>query len=179
MHFGKKKKKKGRRPYLSSGLSYLEFKCYMIECTHALAGMFTPAVLVVVFPPRIHSIQFTLLYFLENSLTVRGLSTFPVETKVVNLVWRHTLLLSGREKGSQLSVEAYFSPNTAAVVTCEGTRLSSFCFPSFLFCFCFCCCTSVLSHWDFSHGEIRAVFPRGKPAATESRYPTYGACWVF
>ena len=21
--------------------------------------------------------------------------------------------------------------------------------------------------------------PRGKPAATESRYPTYGACWVF
>ena len=22
-------------------------------------------------------------------------------------------------------------------------------------------------------------FPRGKPAATESRYPAYGACWVF
>ena len=22
-------------------------------------------------------------------------------------------------------------------------------------------------------------FPRGKPAATESRYPTYSACWVF
>ena len=22
-------------------------------------------------------------------------------------------------------------------------------------------------------------FPRGKPAATESRYPTYCACWVF
>ena len=22
-------------------------------------------------------------------------------------------------------------------------------------------------------------FPRGKPAATESRYPTYDACWVF
>ena len=22
-------------------------------------------------------------------------------------------------------------------------------------------------------------FPRGKPAATESCYPTYGACWVF
>ena len=21
--------------------------------------------------------------------------------------------------------------------------------------------------------------PRGNPAATESRYPTYGACWVF
>ena len=24
-----------------------------------------------------------------------------------------------------------------------------------------------------------ACFPRGKPAATESSYPTYGACWVF
>ena len=24
-----------------------------------------------------------------------------------------------------------------------------------------------------------ACIPRGKPAATESRYPTYGACWVF
>ena len=23
------------------------------------------------------------------------------------------------------------------------------------------------------------LFPRGKPAAAESRYPTYGACWVF
>ena len=22
-------------------------------------------------------------------------------------------------------------------------------------------------------------FPRGKPAATEPLYPTYGACWVF
>ena len=22
-------------------------------------------------------------------------------------------------------------------------------------------------------------FPQGKPAATESRYPNYGACWVF
>ena len=22
-------------------------------------------------------------------------------------------------------------------------------------------------------------FPQGKPAATESRYPTYDACWVF
>ena len=27
--------------------------------------------------------------------------------------------------------------------------------------------------------EIRICFPRGKPAATESRYPTYGACCVF
>ena len=27
--------------------------------------------------------------------------------------------------------------------------------------------------------EIRVAFPRGKPAATESRYPTYGACGVF
>ena len=24
-----------------------------------------------------------------------------------------------------------------------------------------------------------AFFPRGKPAATESRFPTYSACWVF
>ena len=24
-----------------------------------------------------------------------------------------------------------------------------------------------------------AFLPRGKPAATEWRYPTYGACWVF
>ena len=24
-----------------------------------------------------------------------------------------------------------------------------------------------------------SCFPRGKPAATESRYPTYGLCWVL
>ena len=38
--------------------------------------------------------------------------------------------------------------------------------------------TSVLSHWDFFHG-ISGCFPQGKPAATESRYPTYNACMVF
>ena len=38
--------------------------------------------------------------------------------------------------------------------------------------------TTVLSHFDFSHGKFR-LLSRGKPAATESRYPTYGACWVF
>ena len=27
--------------------------------------------------------------------------------------------------------------------------------------------------------ENLGCFPLGKPAATESRYPTYGACWVF
>ena len=27
--------------------------------------------------------------------------------------------------------------------------------------------------------ENSGCFPRGKPAATESRYPTYGAYWVF
>ena len=26
--------------------------------------------------------------------------------------------------------------------------------------------------------EIRVAFPGGKPAAIESRHPTYGACWV-
>ena len=37
--------------------------------------------------------------------------------------------------------------------------------------------TTVLSHWDFSHGKCGLLSP-GKPAATESRYPTYGTCWV-
>ena len=27
--------------------------------------------------------------------------------------------------------------------------------------------------------KTRVAFPWGKPAATESRNPTYGACWVF
>ena len=39
-------------------------------------------------------------------------------------------------------------------------------------------CLTVLSHWDFSMGNL-GCFPWGKPAATESRYPIYGACWVF
>ena len=38
--------------------------------------------------------------------------------------------------------------------------------------------TTALSQWDFSHGKIWLP-SLGKPAATESRYPTYGACWVF
>ena len=37
----------------------------------------------------------------------------------------------------------------------------------------------MLFKWDFSRGEIRVASPRGKPAATESGYPTYGACWMF
>ena len=31
----------------------------------------------------------------------------------------------------------------------------------------------------FLSWEIRVDFPQGKPAVTESRYPTYGACWIF
>ena len=31
----------------------------------------------------------------------------------------------------------------------------------------------------FSPMKYSGSFPWGKPAATESRYPTYGACWVF
>ena len=38
--------------------------------------------------------------------------------------------------------------------------------------------TTVLSQWICSMGNSD-WFPRGKPGATESRYPTYGACWVF
>ena len=33
----------------------------------------------------------------------------------------------------------------------------------------------LLPKWDFSHGKFGAL-PRGKPAATESRYSTYDAC---
>ena len=32
--------------------------------------------------------------------------------------------------------------------------------------------------WDFSHGKFGSLFP-GKASATESRYPSYGARWVF
>ena len=45
--------------------------------------------------------------------------------------------------------------------------------PSILFYF-----TTLLSHWDFSKGKFGLLSP-GKPAATESRYPTYVAYWVF
>ena len=38
--------------------------------------------------------------------------------------------------------------------------------------------TTVLSPWDFFH-ENSGWLPLGKLDATESRYPTYGACWVF
>ena len=34
--------------------------------------------------------------------------------------------------------------------------------------------TTVLSYWDFSYGNS-GRFPRGKPATTESHYPTYDA----
>ena len=39
--------------------------------------------------------------------------------------------------------------------------------------------TTVLSQGDFSSMGILSCFPRGKPAAAEMHYPTYGACWVF
>ena len=35
-----------------------------------------------------------------------------------------------------------------------------------------------MSHWDFSVGSPGRS-PRRKPAATESRHPTYAACWVL
>ena len=38
--------------------------------------------------------------------------------------------------------------------------------------------TTMLSHWDFSHGEFGLLSP-GKPAATEPRYPSYSAYCVF
>ena len=37
---------------------------------------------------------------------------------------------------------------------------------------------SVLSHREFFHGKFGLLL-RGMPAATESRHPTYDACWVF
>ena len=37
---------------------------------------------------------------------------------------------------------------------------------------------TVLSQWDFSYGKLGLPFP-GKPAATESCYPTYGAYLEF
>ena len=38
--------------------------------------------------------------------------------------------------------------------------------------------TTALSQWDFSQGNSGCL-PWVKPAATESRYPNYGECWVF
>ena len=40
-------------------------------------------------------------------------------------------------------------------------------------------CLSRNVSMPFLPWETRAAFLRGKPAATESCYPTYGACWVF
>ena len=39
--------------------------------------------------------------------------------------------------------------------------------------------TVVLSQWDFSHEKLGFCFSRGKPASSESRYPTQDACWMF
>ena len=38
--------------------------------------------------------------------------------------------------------------------------------------------TTLLSRWDFSQGKFGS-FPTEKPAATESRHPTYDTWWVF
>ena len=39
-------------------------------------------------------------------------------------------------------------------------------------------CATLLFNWDSPMGNS-GRFPMGKPAATESRYPTNGACWLF
>ena len=44
--------------------------------------------------------------------------------------------------------------------------------------FIYLLCLQLLSQVDFSQGKS-GCFSRGKPAATESRCPTYGACWAF
>ena len=44
----------------------------------------------------------------------------------------------------------------------------------FTFYFLQLCCPNRISPMGNS-----GCLPQGKPAATESRYPTYGACWVF
>ena len=38
--------------------------------------------------------------------------------------------------------------------------------------------TAVLFHWGFCYENLGCI-PLGKPAATESRYPTFSVCWVF
>ena len=44
----------------------------------------------------------------------------------------------------------------------------------------YCCCffLTLLCHWDLSCRKV-GCFPWGKPAATESRYPTYSASQVY
>ena len=49
---------------------------------------------------------------------------------------------------------------------------------SFL-CFLFVCFFSPYCPIWISSMENSGRFPRRKPAVTESRYPTYGVCWVF
>ena len=48
-------------------------------------------------------------------------------------------------------------------------------------CFCCCCCcfNICIVPLGFLLLENSGRFPRGKAAATESRYPTYSACWVI
>ena len=49
----------------------------------------------------------------------------------------------------------------------------------YLFIDLFLLLATVLSQLNFFHRKFGLLFPQGKPAATESRYPTYGARWVF
>ena len=39
--------------------------------------------------------------------------------------------------------------------------------------------STVLSHWDISHAKFESLSRRRKPTSIESRYPSYGAYWVF
>ena len=47
-----------------------------------------------------------------------------------------------------------------------------------MFVFLFCILYTLLSQWEFLPWKIWVAFARGKPAATESRYPTLGNCKV-
>ena len=48
-----------------------------------------------------------------------------------------------------------------------------------LTCFSFCFFKQLYCPIGVSPVGNSGCFPRGEPAATESRYSTYGACWVF
>ena len=77
--------------------------------------------------------------------------------------------------GSSVLSRLGSSPREArvAVLTAKHLMLSRILFLLRLY-------TTVLSHWGFSPRAIRvAFFQGGKPAATESCYPSYGARWVF
>ena len=54
----------------------------------------------------------------------------------------------------------------------QTTFFSNFFFHSYNDCYNYC-------PIGISPTENSDRFSQGKPAATESRYPTYGACWVF